>query len=303
MELVVRLITIIVATLLIAAAAPAAHAQPQASAALSTPGQRTLGVGGGYLDTVDGNWLGFEPNFARKPTLNELQAALGGHLPDDFSIAFSCWVQPGGSLRDCRSMMAVPETVDAAALIKALAPLVTVTDADARMAISKEYRLNVRAALSTMGPQGFPIHCYPPYCISNDPPPAPPPPPTAKDPLAAAALKQANDCFYSQWDHSTELRFAADKAVRENQVQPPPPNVRAAVLDYVNSRTRLKKCIADLQKAEQGPPLSDNDKKAVDSALESMRFNYEGQNRYELAILIGLLDKGAGEAELSFTVP
>jgi hypothetical protein len=302
MERVMRLVIFIVA-LVMAVVTREASAQPQGSPAMPIPGQRTLQVGGGYLDTVDGNWLGIEPHFARKPTATQLKAALGGHLPDDFAIAFSCWVQPRGSLRDCRSMMMVPDEVDASALIKALAPLVKLTDADAGMAISKEYRLNVRATLSTIGPQGFPVHCYPPYCIANDPPPPPPPPPQAQDSVVAAAIKQANDCFYSKWDRSAELRFAADKAVRENSVQPPPPSVRAAVLDYVNSRTELKKCMVDLQKSEQGPPLSDNDKKALDSALESMKSNYNGQTRFELAILIGLLDKETGEAELRFVDP
>jgi len=297
-----RLIGIIIAALLMAVAATPAEAQAQTTA-MPRPGERTLQVSGGYLDTVDGNWLGFEPHFARKPAISELEAALGGHLPDDFGIAFSCWVQPGGKLRDCRKMFVVPDTVDYAALIKALAPLVKLSDSDARMAISKEYRLNVHAALSTIGPQGFPAHCYPPYCIANDPPPPPPPPPTAKDPIVAAAIKQASDCFYSKWDRSGDLRFAAEKALRENNIQPPPESVRGAVLAYVNSRAELKECMADLQKAEQGPQLSDNDKKAVDSALESMRFNYQGQNRFELAMLIGLLDKRAGEAEYNSLDP
>ena len=298
-----RFIRMILAVMLLAfpLAATATQAQPINPAA--APGHRDLAVGGGYLDTIGGSWIGIQPHFARKPTTDDLKASLGGHLPDDFGLAFSCWVRPAGTLSDCHRTMTVPDSVDGDRLTRTLAPLVKLTKSDAQMASAKEYRLSVHVALTTIAPSGFNAHCYPPFCVANDPPPAPPPQPGAKDPLVAAAIKQANDCFFSKWDHSTELRFAADKAVRENQVQPPSPNVRAAVLDYVNSRTELKRCIADLEKAARDLPVSADDQKAVDSALDFMRSNYDGQTRFELAILIGLLDKDAGEAQLSFVDP
>ena len=289
-----------VALLALGFASTITYARPTNPAAI--PGHRDLAIGGGYLDTIGGSWIGIQPNFARKPTADELKAAVGGRLPDDFGLAFSCWVQPSGTLRDCHRTMTVPDSVDGERLTRALAPLVRLTRADAQMAAKKEYRLSVHVALTTVAPTGFNAHCYPPFCVANDPPPPPPPAPKATDPLVAAAIKHADDCFSSKWSRSTDLRFAADKAVRENQVEPPPAEVRTAVLDYVNSRTDLKRCMAELEKAEQGP-LSDNDKKAVDSALEFMRFNYEGQTRYELAVLISVLDKNAGEGELRFVDP
>lgn len=290
-----------IAFLTLGLAATATQAQPINAAA--APGHRDLIVGGSYLDTIGGSWIGVETHFARKPTADDLRASLGGKLPEDFGLAFSCWVQASGMLTDCHPAMTVPDGIDGHRLTRAIAPLMRLAKEDAQMAVAKEYRLSVHVALNTIAPSGLNAHCYPPYCVANDPPPPPPPAPKAKDPLVAAAIEHAESCFSSNWDRSTELRFAADKAVRDNDVEPPPADVRAAVLGYVNSRTELKKCMADLEKAEQGVPLSDNDKKGLDSALEFMRLNYDGQTRYELAILISLLDKGAGETELGFVDP
>jgi hypothetical protein len=116
-------------------------------------------------------------------------------------------------------------------------------------------------------------------------------------------VRQANDCFWSEFEKSRDLRFAAEKAVRENVQQPPPEAVKAAVLDYVNSRTELKKCMAKLQAAPLLAAASEEDRKAIEAQLELMRMNYLPQARFELAVLIGLIDKQAGAEELAHPDP
>lgn len=265
--------------------------------------QRQLAVGGAFLDTIQGSWIGDEPEFARKPSAEQLQAALGGTLPRDFGLAFSCWVQSSGALRDCHTTMTAPSDADGAALTRALAPLVRLTPPNARTAVDEEYRLSVRVALSTMSASGLPASCYPPFCVANDPPPPPPPQPGAKDPLIAMAIKQAQDCFSSRWDRAAGLRTAAEQAVSDNQEQPAPESVRAAVLAYVNARIALKSCIAQLEDVSHRVPAFGNDETVMASAIASMRSNYALQTPPEVAVLAGLLDKNAGEAERSFPVP
>ena len=124
-----------------------------------------------------------------------------------------------------------------------------------------------------------------------------------QDPLVRAAIKQSEDCFWGEWSRSSDLRAAAEKAVRENQEQPAPAGVRAAVMEYVKSRANLKQCMAELRGVSHQAPTSAEDQKAIDSALQSMRAIYLGQTRFELAVLIGLIDKAAGERELSSPEP
>jgi hypothetical protein len=260
--------------------------------------QRDLQVEGVYLDTVTGDWTNEQPDYAAKPTLAELAAGLG-HVPEDFGLAFSCWVQPSGALRDCRTTMVAPNDRDGTALMRAIAPHLRLTKEDAQRAIAKEYRLSVHAGLESRNESGMPLSCLPPYCVAENQPP-PPPPAQAKDPLIRERVKLANECFSAAWDKSDDLRFAADKAVRENEQQPPPQSVRTAVLNYVNARTELKKCMAMVQDTAHLPSISPEDRKAVDGVLNWMNANYSGQTRFEVAILIGLIDKRTGEEQLSF---
>lgn len=286
----------------------AAFAWMSANACAQAPGgpkqasapARDLGASGIFLDTINGTFIADRPSFVRQPSLAEFVEALGGKSPRDFGLTFNCAVERSGRLRDCHTIFADPDGVDGAALTRALAPLLTLAPEDAKLALASEYRLTVNAALQTMNPEGMPVECLRPLCIANDPPPAPPPPPQPKDPLVRERVKAANDCFSASWDKSVDLRFAADKAVRENDRQPPPDEVRRAVLDYVNSRTELKKCMAMLQQTRHLGTITAEDRKAVDSVLEWMEMNYSGQTRFEVAILIGFLDKETGEHQLSF---
>lgn len=82
-----------------------------------------------------------------------------------------------------------------------------------------------------------------------------------------------------------------------------PERVRAAVLDYLNSRLELKKCIAQLTGVSHRLPAFREDRTALDAALQSMRFNYSGQTPYVLTILISLIDKNANQAEQNLPVP
>lgn len=274
----------------------ASSAAPQGNPVAS----RNFGASGIFLDTIDGNFVSERPSFVRKPDLAQFVAALGGRLPTDFGLSFSCAVQGSGRLTDCHTIFADPGSADGPALTRALAPLLTLEPADARLAVRKEYRLTVDAALQTVNSEAIPLQCLRPFCIPGDIPPPPPPPPQAKDPLVRERVKAANDCFSSNWDKSTNLRFAADKAVRENEQQPPPQKVRQAVLDYVQSRTELKKCMAMLQQTAHVGTTSEEDRKAVNSVLDWMEMNYSGQTRFEVAILIGFIDKETGERQLSF---
>lgn len=134
-------------------------------------------------------------------------------------------------------------------------------------------------------------------------PPAPPPPPQADTPAVRATIDQAESCFFTEFDKSADLRFRAEKAVRDHQASAPTPAVRAAVLDYVHSRTALKQCMAPLDDARRNASPGTQDRKAIDAALEWMDLNYSGQIRFELAILIGFIDKRAAQEELSFGRP
>jgi hypothetical protein len=277
----------------------AVSAQSQAPASDGPKAKRNLGTSGIFLDTISGTFLLERPKWARQPALPEFVQALGGRTPKDFGLSFNCAVERSGSLRDCHTTFADPEGSDGPALTRALAPLLRLNQADTKVAVSKEYRVTVDVALQTINSDGTPIGCRRPFCIAEDLR-APPPPPQAQDPLVRERVKAANDCFSANWDKSANLRFAADKAVRENQQQPVPASVRQAVLDYVNSRTELKKCMAMLQQTAHLATITPADRKAVDAVLEWMDLNYSGQTRFEVAILIGVLDKQTGDAQLSF---
>jgi hypothetical protein len=261
--------------------------------------ERDFGASGIFLDTIGGAFVAERPKWVHQPMLGQFIAALG-RKPDDFGLTFNCAIQRSGRLRDCHTTFAAPDGVDGQALTRAFAPLLRLNPKDARLAIQKEYRITVDAALQTLDSHGSPVHCLPPQCIADDPPPAPPAPPQPQDPVIRERVKLAKECFSTEWDKSGDLRFAAEKALRENGQQPPPEAVRRAALDYVNSRTELKKCMAMLETTEHLPTITPGDKKAVDEVLGWMELNYSGQTKFEIAILAGVLDKKTGEAELSF---
>lgn len=281
--------------------APAVQAQdpaPNATGAL----KRDFAASGIFLDTIQGTFLPDRPKWVRQPTLSQFVNFAGGRMPKDFGLSFNCAVERNGSLRDCHTIFAGPDGIDGPALTRAIAPLLRLDKEDAQRAVEKEYPLTVDAGLQTLNSEGMPVTCMRPLCVASDqdplPPPAPPPKP--EDPLVRERVKAANDCFSAAWDESTDRRFAADKAVRENEQQPPPEPVRRAVLDYVNSRMELKKCMAILQATAHLPTITPDDRKAVDSVLQWMDMNYSGQTRFEVAILIGLIDKRVGEEQLEF---
>ena len=285
-----RLLTISLAAIAFAFLVPAAHAQEP---------KRNFGASGIFLDTITGSFLPTRPKWVQQPALTDLVKALGGRMPKDFGLSFNCAVERSGRLRDCHATMADPNDVDGGALTRAIAPLLRLDAQDAQLAVAKEYRLTVDAAVQTIDAQGVPVECLRPLCVAEVLPP-PPPPPQAQDPLVREQVKAAYECFSAAWDKSTTLRFAADKAVRENEQQPPPEPVRRAVLDYVNSRTELKKCMAMLEATAHRPTITVSDRKAVNSVLDWMNMNYSGQTRFEVAILVGLVDKRTGEAQLEF---
>ena len=294
-----RVLTRPLAAMACAFLAVPAQAQAPGSQALKAATNRDLGTSGIFLDIIRGAFLPDRPRLTRQPTLSELVHALGGRTPKDFGLSFNCAVERSGGLRDCHTIFADPEDADGPALTRTLAPLLRLDQRDAKLAVGKGYRLTVDAALQTMNSDGTPIGCRRPFCIAEDLRP-PPPAPQAQDPLVRERVKASNDCFSRAWDKSRDLRFAADKAVRENQQQPVPDSVRRAVLDYVKSRTELKKCMAMLQTTAHLATITPADRKAVDALLESMQTNYSGQTRFEVAILIGVLDKQTGEEQLSF---
>lgn len=260
---------------------------------------RNFGASGIFLDTITGAYLPDRPKWVRQPALTDLIKALGGRAPKDFGLSFNCAVERSGILRDCHTTLTDPDAVDGPALTRAIAPLLRLDKQDAQRAVDKEYRLTVDAALQTIDSRGVAVGCLRPLCISESLPP-PPAPPQPQDPLVREQVKAAYDCFSAAWDKSGNLRFAADRAVRENEQQPPPEAVRQAVLDYVNSRTELKKCMAMLETTAHRPTITLSDRRAVDSVLDWMNMNYSGQTRFEVAILVGFIDKRMGEAQLEF---
>jgi hypothetical protein len=284
--------------LLIAAAAPAlvlapAHPSP-------TEGKVQLMSSARFVDTTIGQWTTTPtPELTQKADLPDLAKAHPKSGDSDFGLSFNCAVEASGKLSDCRSVYAAPDGADGPVLTRALSPFFRLSRQSAATAREKAYRVTIDIARSTINQWGTPRLCTPPFCIIEGATP-PPPPPTAEDPVVRAAMDRAGACFETAWNVSTEKRFAAEKALRDAAAEPGMAAARAVALDYIRSRQALMACIAGLEDATRKLPLSAHDRDAVAQRVQSMRFNYSGQIRYELAILIGVLDKKAGEMELSY---
>lgn len=281
------------AVILAAAVGTAAMAQ------LPAPGARSLQVSGRFVDTTVGFWeMHDQPAFASKPTLAGLARADQRAAASDFGLSFNCAVKRSGSLADCRPIYVSPDSADKAMLVRTLAPLVRLSRASAALAREKAYRLTIDVALDTADRYGMPRECRPPFCMVEGATPPPPPPPV-QDPVIAAALVRARSCFDAAWQRSTTLRFAAEKALRDRGAQPSTDGDRRLVLDYVNSRHAIAACMADLKATSRVLPLGTGDAKTVETTINGMKMSYDGQARYELAILIGLLDPAAAGVEAS----
>ncbi|HEX4739190.1 MAG TPA: hypothetical protein VH331_16690 [Allosphingosinicella sp.] len=285
-------------------AAAAAFVLACSSVALAQPpaaGQQQLMSGARFVDTTVGQWrMTPKPELVRKPDLHDLETSRAGRGGGDFGLSFNCSVEASGKLTDCRPIYAIPAGTDGPALTRALSPFYRLSKESAATAREKAYRVTIDAARTTFGTSGMPRQCLPPFCIIEGALP-PPPPPVPEDPTVRAALDQANKCFETAWEESRVKRFAAEKAVRDATDEPGRVAAQAAALDYVHSRQKVMACITDLEKAGATLPLSAHDRDAVGDRLKFMRFNYSGQTRYEISILVGLLDKNAGAAELSFS--
>lgn len=258
---------------------------------------RSLQASGRFVDTTVGFWeMQDQPEFAKKPTLADLTRVDSGEASADFGLSFNCAVKSSGTLSDCRPIYASPDSANKAALVRVLAPLIRLSRASAVLARDKAYRLTIDVALDTIGSYGMPKECRPPFCMLEGATPPPPPPPI-QDPVLAAALGRTRACFDAAWQRSAILRFAAEKALRDRTGQYATEENRELALDYVHSRHAIAACIADLRTTARVLPLNAADAKSVKNTIDGMKMNYEGQTRYELAILIGLLDPAAAKVE------
>lgn len=273
-----------------------------ATAALAqtpAPGSRSLQASGRFVDTTVGFWeMHDQPEFAKKPTLADLTRVNPRGATADFGLSFNCVVNSSGTLSDCRPIYASPESANKPGLVRALAPLIRLSRVSAALAHDKAYRLTIDVALDTIGSYGMPKECRPPFCMIEGAMPPPPPPPI-NDPVLAAALNRTRACFEAAWERSTTLRFSAEKALRDRTGQSATDEDRKLALDYVHSRHALAACSADLSATARVLPLNPTDAHSVKSTVDGMKMSYEGQTRYELAILIGLLDPAAAKVEVS----
>jgi hypothetical protein len=263
------------------------------------PGSRSLQASGRFVDTTVGFWeMHDEPEFTEKPTFADLTRKDARKAAADFGLSFNCAVKGSGTLSDCRPIYVSPDSADKAALVRALAPLIRVSPASATLAHNKAYRLTIDVALNTFGSYGMPKECRPPFCMIEGATPPPPPPPI-HDPVLATALERARACFDAAWQRSTTLRFSAEKALHDRTEKSATDGDRSLALDYVHSRHAIAACIADLSATARVLPLNGADANFVRSTIDGMKMNYEGQTRYELVILIGLLDPEAANVEES----
>lgn len=280
------------------AIATAATAQPLAPKT-PEPDRRLLRAAGHFVDTTVGFWeMHGQPEFAKEATLAALTRAAPREAAVDFSLSFNCAVKTNGALSDCRPIYLSPDSVDKTALVRALAPLIRLSRASAALARDKAYRLTIDIAIDTVDSYGMPKECHPPFCMIEGATPPPPPPPI-HDPVLAAALTRTQACFDAAWQRSGTLRFAAEKALRDRAGPSATDEERKLALDYVHSRHAMVACIAELREAARVLPLDATDAKSVKGAIDGMTMSYEGQTRFELAILIGLLDPAAAKVEAS----
>ncbi len=270
-----------------------------AMAQAPAPGSRSLQASGRFVDTTVGFWeMHDQPEFAKEPTLADLTRVDPREAAEDFGLSFNCAIKGDGTLSDCRPIYASPDSANKAALVRALAPLIRLSRASTALVHDKAYRLTIDVALDTIGGYGMPKQCRPPFCMIEGATPPPPPPPI-HDPVLAADLGRTRACFDAAWQRSTTLRFSAERALHDRTGRFATDEDRKLALEYVRSRHAIAACIADLRKTAIVLPLDAADVKAVESTIEGMKMSYEGQTRYELAILIGLLDPEAAKVEAS----
>ncbi len=129
-------------------------------------------------------------------------------------------------------------------------------------------------------------------------PPPPGPPPRPDSPVMAAAIDEAEKCFFEEnWPKARHLRFRAEDAERDLTAPPGSPQwnaVRDIVDQFVRSRAALAHCIDAFRKHDPDVNETENTRVAYRFYMDWMTENYFGQRRYEKAILISLFDKEAG---------
>lgn len=242
-----------------------------------------------------------KPILIRKPTLAELDAA-DPSRPEEFGLAFNCAVTHDGTLDDCRLLYEAPDRTGANALMQTLAPRISISRESAATAKKNAYRLTISASRAVMIGYGMPRTCLPPFCMVEGVRP-PPPPPEARDPALRDALTRARSCFDQAWEEEGKLRSAAEKAQADMKSAASTNRARAVALDYVHSRQAVMACITGLDRAAARLPLDAGDAKLASAESQGMRYNYYGQTKFEMAILIGLLDREAARTETSYGYP
>ncbi len=290
----------ILALLAASAVAQAAHVEPGLNRQSAA---RQFQVDATFIDTTTGQWSSRKrPTLIRRPTLDDFTRAAGPGSLEDFGLSFNCRVAKGEKLDDCRLLYTVPGGADGQRLMRVIAPLVRLSDTSAALARDKAYRVTINAALNVMTSYGMPQQCNPPFCMIEGMQP-PPPPPVPADPVARDALARAETCWSDRWEKARIARFAAEKAVRESAPAPGSETARAAALTLVHSRQALMACITDLEAASRAAPFPAADRKIIADRVKSMRSGWFGQTKYEVAILIGLIDKSASAAEDAIFYP
>ena len=263
---------------------------------------RDIEVAARFIDVTAGRaTMDDTPELARRPTLAEVAAHAPAIARHDFGASFNCAIEQDGALGDCRPLYAIPDEVNAAKVAQVVSPLIRVTPGTAKLAHDNAYRVTIDLAVQTRDSAGRPQVCRPPFCFAEGATP-PLPPPVPHDPVVRVALSRAEQCFSSRWADTTPMRFAAERAVRADAGKPSPAT-RAAVLAYVRGRQRLMGCITGLERDTRTLPLDAKDRGLVKSQVDAMRSSYFCQTKYEMAILIGLLDGSAADAEEGFLYP
>lgn len=260
---------------------------------------RTFQASSHFVDGTTGSWTQKEePILTQAPSEADLIQASPAIASADFGVSFNCAVRRSGAVDDCRPIYGTPDTLKAS-LTHALARHVRLSRASAALARRSAYRVTIDVAATTYDQPFVPRQCVPPFCIVEGAV-APPPPPQATDPVVAGAIERARRCFDAAWEPSVEARFKAEKMLREGPDAGASPAYRKLAHDYVDSRHVLASCIMALQEARRSLPLSD-DNKALVAQLEGMRANYAGQTKYELSVLMGLLDRATVAKEETFS--
>lgn len=275
-------------------------APPAPAPALSDPDTaRRLDVSARFIDTTIAMSATERPEVITKPTAADLKKAAPSIASQDFSLSFNCAVRPDGRTDDCRGLFGFPDGADKMAIARALGPYFRLSRASAALARDKAYRVTFDVALNTLGPSGFPKKCLPPMCVIEFASPPRPPAPI-QNPVMAAALQRANDCFDAALARSTALDRLAYRALRLRTGAELPAADRQHLLDFVASRRTLKQCVATLEATAEKLPLDGPDFKTVRSAVAGMKRTIDGQARAERILLIGAIDPATALAEERF---